>query len=262
MAQTVNIDKEIEQIGLMLRRETERKLELIVYYLMNNSNIDQINITSKDDLITFLKDPMTPIEIIEGIYDLLDQTFSRGYPNFIYEFSLKENKSKSDLINIFETALPENESVAPFENTHTYIKRMGPVTETSSKISVKVEYEKYKEERGFGGVSERGALELKSTFDIVFDFEAMLCLIKCGDRRQLNTIEYFISTKVIGVFSQFGGFSLATKLLGTTIENEYRLDKQTIILLDFLEEEFNKHDYRITDYFTIAFSNKQSDKVK
>ncbi len=230
--------------------------------MISNSNLDEINISNKEELINFLRDPETPYELIEDIYDLLDQTFARGYPNFIFEFRLKEQYSRTNLIKALENSLPENESIMTFANSHTYVKRIGEVTETTHEVKMMVKYEKYKEERDFGGELKKGALELKSTFDIVFDFEVMLCYIKCGDRRQLAAIEYFLQTKVTGIFDTYIGYLFKTKQLSTVIENQFNLDKQTLILLDFLEKEINNEDYQITDYFTISFSNAESDKVK
>lgn len=262
MSQEINIGKEIEQIEDMLKKQTNKKVELIRFFLVSNSNLNEVNINTKTELINFLKHPETPYDLIEDIYDLLDQTFSRGYPNFIFEFKLKHNKSVSDLIRTLETALPDREEVAVYENSHTYLKRIGNVKEYEQEVKLKIQYEKFKEERDFGGEVNKGPLELKSTFDIVFDFEAMLCYVKCGDRRQLGAVERFLQTKVLGVFDTFEGYSFKVKHISTVVENEYYLDKQTIILLDFIENEINKNDYQITDYFTISFSNSQSDKVK
>jgi hypothetical protein len=264
MSREIDITREIEQIEEMLRTNTDKKIDLIRYFLISNTNIEEININSKSELITFLQHSETPYDVVEDIYDLLDQTFSRGYPNFIYEFELTRGNSITDLANVLSTALPDNEETKLDGNVQTYLKRVGDVELNleNETVRIKVQYERFKEERDFGGTINKGMLEIKSTFDIVFDFQIELCYVKCGDRRQLSAIEEFLQTKIIGVFRTFTGYSFNVKQISTEVENQYQLDKQTIILLDFLENEINKENYKITDYFTIAFSNSHSDKVK
>ncbi|HDR4594063.1 TPA: hypothetical protein QCR33_004039 [Bacillus cereus] len=66
----------------------------------------------------------------------------------------------------------------------------------------------------------------------------------------------------MGVFSRFSSFSLKEKLTSTQFNNEFSLSKQTVIILDYLEEEINNDEYNISDYFGLYFSNSRSDKVK
>ncbi|ARO21277.1 hypothetical protein CN491_24395 [Bacillus cereus] len=51
-------------------------------------------------------------------------------------------------------------------------------------------------------------------------------------------------------------------MTSTEFYNEFSLSKQTVIILDYLEEEINNEEYNISDYFGIYFSNSRGDKVK
>lgn len=258
----VDVSTEIDQIKDMLRTNTEDKLELIRFFLINSINIEEIRIANADGLITFLQYPDTPYEVIEDVYELLDQTFSRGYPNFIFQFELKSDVEKNDLVKNLRVAVPEDDYIQPHKDTHTYLKRIGSIQCDHNKVVIKVQFEKYKDENRLREGPKKGALELKSTFDIEFDFSIMLCYVKCGDRRQLNAVEKTIQTHITRCFEKFNGFYFRSKLEHTEVQNQFDLDKQTIVLLDFLENELIKNNYSITNYFTIAFSNSQSDKVK
>ncbi|KZR56930.1 hypothetical protein A3781_20520 [Bacillus badius] len=48
----------------------------------------------------------------------------------------------------------------------------------------------------------------------------------------------------------------------TVFEGEFALDKQTIILLDYIENEINDTENEINDYLGASFTNSTSDKVK
>src|SRR5699024_490761 len=128
------------------------------------------------------------------------QTFSRGYPNFVSEFSLFEDVTNSDLEEALEVTFPEDESIMPIEDTHTYLKRIGKVTNSEDEVVLKLQYEKYKDENDIQGRVIKGPLEIKSTFDIIFDFQIMRCFIKCGDRRQLSFVDKIIRSHITRVF--------------------------------------------------------------
>src|SRR5699024_10347523 len=113
MTTEVNLDPEIDQIKTMLKRNTEEKLDLIRFFLISSSNLEVIRIANEEDLIGFLTSTDTPYEFIEIVYNLLDLTFSRGYPNFVSEFSLFEDVTNSDLEEALEVTFPEDESIMP-----------------------------------------------------------------------------------------------------------------------------------------------------
>src|SRR6478736_5351846 len=82
--------KDIDTIDKMLRHETIKKLESIQFHLMYHHQIGII-IREKNDLFTFLNSDDATEEIVWGILELLNQSFSRGYPNYIYEYELRSD---------------------------------------------------------------------------------------------------------------------------------------------------------------------------
>ena len=81
----VDIETEIERIKGLLTRETDKKLQVIRLYLQMYHDVST-SIATIDDLTNFIRTEDLDADLIIGIFDVLDQTFSRGYPNFIFEY--------------------------------------------------------------------------------------------------------------------------------------------------------------------------------
>lgn len=253
-------EKQINRILQLLKFDLNKKLEFIQYYLQYQRQLE-VGISDKDALMNFLRSEEATDEILAEIFDLLDQSFSRGYPNYIFEFELEHGTSKTDLINYIEQAFPTENKLSPRGQNFTYISRIGPVQNNyNDNISFKVQYERHREVQTIEGI-EQGALEVKSSFDIIFDFISNCCYIQCGDKKILSTIEKLINTHLT-ILERFDGYSLRTKQESTMFEGEIKLDKQTIIILDFIENEINDCNHEINDYLGTTFFNNRSDKVK
>lgn len=57
-----------------------------------------IAIRTKEDLEYFLRSGNANEEIIMDIFDLLDQSFSRGYPQYVFEFTLNSHTTQQDFL--------------------------------------------------------------------------------------------------------------------------------------------------------------------
>jgi hypothetical protein len=252
--------KELETIKVMLRNESQKKLDAIQFYLGYHYQLGVV-IEDTEDLFVFLNSNEASEEIVWGILELLEQSFSRGYPNYIYEFQLKAGLTDSDLLQLLDESIPVGLSISPTRQENTIVTRIGNIShELGDFVKLKVEYERRRPNPR--GEALSGALEIKTSFDIIFDFTCFLCYIQCGDRRLLSAIEDIMCNKVAGVFSKFCSYELKQKQLPTVFEGEYSLDKQTIIILDYVEVEINKEGHEISDYSGISFSNLRGDKVK
>jgi hypothetical protein len=258
--QNVDKDKEIERIESMMIKEADKKIDVVRHYLLRHHGISQ-GFTTVDQLKNYLQKEEVDAEILVGIFEELDQSFSSGYPNFIYEYKLFEDNSLLNLKEKIETCLPIDEEKSYLDSSFTYIKKAGAITMMDGVIlKFPVTYEKFKERIGFGGVKTRGELDNKTTFDVVFDSVTNLCYIQCGDKTQANSAYRVLLKHVTRIFESFVPFSVSKKKLETTVENEYSLDKQTIILLDYIEKSINEDGHEINDYLSVAFSNKKQNK--
>ena len=255
----VNIEKEIERIKSLLEKETDKKLEVVRLYLLMHHEVST-SIASVDDLSNFLRTRDVDTDLLLGIFDVLDQTFSRGYPNFVFEYELNDGMALVQLKDKIETGLPFEQEKS-YNDSFIYIKRAGEVTLLDGTIlKVPVTFEKYKEEMEFGGTKKRGDLESKTTFDVVFDSVTNLCYIQCGERNQSNATHKVFQKHVTRIFKSFLPFSFSRKKNSTVVENEFQLDKQTIILLDYIESSINQNGHEINDYLSVAFANKNQEK--
>ncbi|WNB93422.1 hypothetical protein [Bacillus sp. NEB1478] len=258
--QNVDKDKEIERIESLLEKETEKKLDVVKHYLLRHHGVNQA-ISNVEQLKTYLRTDDVDEEILIGIYEELDQSFSQGYPNFIYEYKLNDGNALNELKTKIETCLPLNAEKTYRENIYTYIKRVGEVTILDGDLlKFPVTYEKFKERVDFGGLKSKGDSESKTTFDVVFDSSTELCFIQCGEKTQANVAYRVIHKHVTRIFNSFDPFSVSRKKLRTTVENEHALDKQTIILLDYIEKTINEDGHEINDYLSVAFANKKQNK--
>jgi hypothetical protein len=256
----INIEKEIERIFQLLDKEEDKKIEVIRLYLLMHHGV-RTSFVDKQGLASYLRTEEIDIDMLIGIYDVLDQTFSRGYPNFVFEFDLNEEVTFNNLKDKIEQCLPSMDEKSYKDDVFIFIKRVGIVTILDGSIlKFPVTYEKFKEQIDFGGVKTRGESESRSTFDVIFDSVAGLCYIQCGDRNQSNAVHKVIQKHVTRTFKAFQPFSVSRKKRETVVENEYALDKQTIILLDFMQKSINVHGHEINDYLSVAFANKNQEK--
>ncbi|WHY93135.1 hypothetical protein QNK12_06510 [Neobacillus cucumis] len=252
--------REFDTIRTMLRHESQKKLDAIQFYLGYHHQLGVV-IESIEDLFAFLNTNEATDEILWGILELLEQSFSRGYPNYIFEFQLKAGFTDSDLAQLLDESIPIGTPLSPTRQENTIVTRVGNIIhEQANFIKFKVEYERRKTNPRGGALS--GALEIKTSFDIIFDFTCSLCYIQCGDKKLLSAIDDIMRNKVVGVFSKFCSYELKQKQIPTVFEGEYSLDKQTVIILDYVEVEINKENHEISDYSGMSFSNLRSDKVK
>ncbi|MFV2048485.1 hypothetical protein ACEWK1_14035 [Metabacillus sp. YM-086] len=260
LTQEINIDKEIERVFQLLDKEEDKKLEVIRLYLLMHHGV-RTSFMDKHGLATYLRTEEVDVDMLIGIYDVLDQTFSRGYPNFIFEFQLDEEVTLNNLKDKIEQCLPSMEEKSYKDDVFIFIKRIGIVTILDGSIlKFPVTYEKFKEQVDFGGVKTKGESESRSTFDVIFDSVTRLCYIQCGDRNQSTAVHKVIQKHVTRTFKTFHPFSVSRKKRETVVENEYALDKQTIILLDFMQKSINVHNHEINDYLSVAFANKNQEK--
>lgn len=93
--QEESLTEQIEQIKRMLKTETSKKLNYIESYLTQNLRIN-VTLQTKEDLESFLRSENADSEIIMDIFDLLDQSFSRGYPQYVFEFQLNSNTTQQN----------------------------------------------------------------------------------------------------------------------------------------------------------------------
>jgi hypothetical protein len=256
-----DLETELETIKAMLRNESQKKLEAIQFYLVYHHQLGVV-IQNVEDLFTFLNSDGTTEEIVWGIIELLEQNYSRGYPNYIFEFQLKSGLTENDLSQLLNESIPAGLVINPTRQENILVTRIGDINhdQSMSTIKIKVEYERRKPNPRREPLS--GVLEIKTTFDIVFDFTCFLCYIQCGDRKLLSAIEDIMSNRVVGVFSKFCPYDIKHKQISTVFEGEYSLDKQSIIVLDYVEVEINKENHEISDYSGISFSNLRGEKVK
>ncbi|AIY76443.1 TPA: hypothetical protein ACLQU7_001503 [Bacillus tropicus] len=254
------LTEQIEQINKMLKTEAQKKLEFIEFYLSQNLRLN-IAIRTKEDLEYFLRSGNANEEIIMDIFDLLDQSFSRGYPQYVFEFTLNSHTTQQDFFKAVNEGLPKQEKISiPEENV--IVTRIGNIDFTEGDLlTFKIEYEKFKTTHR-RSMNQQRVSDIRSTFPITFDFQKQLCYIHCGERKIANSIERLLLNYIIGVFSKFSSFSLKDQMTSTEFYNEFSLSKQTVIILDYLEEEINNEEYNISDYFGIYFSNSRGDKVK
>lgn len=257
---TYDRQRDLETINVMLRNETQKKLDAIQFSLSYHHRIGVV-VQTKEDLFNFLNSEDATEEIVWEVLDLLEQSFSRGYPNYIYQFELRNGLTDTDCVELLNEAIPEGIVVNPTRQENTNIKRVGDIFhEADTLVKFKVEYERWKPNLRGNAVNQ--SLEIKTTFDIIFDFTCSLCYIQCGDKKLLSAIEDIMKNQVVGVFSVFCSYELKQKQVSTEFQGEYSLDKQTVIILDYVEVEVNQENHEIADYSGMAFSNSRSDKVK
>lgn len=80
-----------------------------------------------------------------GILELLEQSFSRGYPNYIFEFQLKAGFTDSDLAQLLDESIPIGTPLSPTRQENTIVTRVGNIIhEQANFIKFKVEYERRK----------------------------------------------------------------------------------------------------------------------
>jgi hypothetical protein len=255
---------EIKRLAQQLRLESGKKLEEIQFYLLHKHRIN-IGFTNKEELYTFLRTPEIDGELIMDIQDfLLEHSFSRGTPAYVYQFSLAEGVSQRDFFNNLNRAIPIGVELLAIEDTFIYLTRMTDLDFTENEfLSFKVEYKKYKEIRNYGRDPIKGEeFEKKTSFDIQFDFQNSLCFIECGDKNQLRAVDKFINNNVIGIFNTFAGISLSSRITNTVFSNEFSLDKQTVVALNFLEVQVNEGPIEINDFLGVVFGNARGEKVK
>ncbi|MFD4706960.1 hypothetical protein ACFWM3_19115 [Gottfriedia sp. NPDC058432] len=257
---SIDIEKEIQRIMVLMEKESDKKLEVVRHYLLRHHGV-RIGISEVEDLITFLRSDEADDDIFIGLYDELDQTFSKGYPNFIFEYKLKDRNTFNELKEKIDLCLPIDIEKNYKDDSFIFIKRIGNVSIIDDcLLKFPVTYEKFKEQTSFGGGKIMGESEIKTSFDVVFDSTQNLCYIQCGDRNHSNATHKVIQKHVTNMFETFIPFSVINKKRNTVVENEYELDKQTIILLDYIEESININGHEINDYLNVAFSNKRQDK--
>ncbi|MGG3181756.1 hypothetical protein ABEQ41_26305 [Priestia megaterium] len=253
--------RDLDTVRRMLRSEAQKKLESIRFHLTYHHQLGVI-IESKEDLFAFLSSDEATEEIVWGILELLDQSFSRGYPNYIYEFELRSNITEVNFYETIKSSIPKDQVIRPTGNRNTSLTRRGDIYFSPNNcLKFKIEYERYKNPPR-NGTNALGPLEIKTTFDIIFDFQASLCYIQCGDKKILNAIEDILKNKILGVFSKCNSYLLKQKQNSTEFQGEYSLDKQTVIVLDYVEETINSDNHEIADYSGMSFSNARSEKVK
>ncbi|MGR5973185.1 hypothetical protein ACT7CX_18520 [Bacillus cereus] len=97
--QEESLTEQIEQIKRMLKTETSKKLNYIESYLTQNLRIN-VTLQTKEDLESFLRSENADSEIIMDIFDLLDQSFSRGYPQYVFEFQLNSNTTQQNFLRL------------------------------------------------------------------------------------------------------------------------------------------------------------------
>ncbi|MDZ4567229.1 hypothetical protein [Bacillus cereus] len=250
----------IEHINKMLKTETQKKLNFIEFYLLQHLQLD-VCIQTKEDLENFIKSENASEEIVMDIFDLLDQSFSRGYPQYIFEFSLIQGVSQQKFFEMVNTALPKGTIISSPNHKEVEITRIGDIDFTEGEtLNFKIQYEKYKANHR-KKAQQTKIPEIRSTFSVTFDFSTNLCYIHCGDRNIANSVERLLTRNILA-FSKFSAFSVKERLTSTQFNNEYSLSKQTVLALDYLEEEVNHNNHDISDYFGISFANSRSDKVK
>jgi len=257
----VDIMYEIERIIKLTRNQRNKKLKLIEEHLRANYN-KSVQLHEIDDLKEYLSREAND-DIITDIYELLDQTFSKGDPYYIIQFEIQEDKSQKDLLETIEIALPKDKDIYSSKDNFVLIKRISDVNSISSDhLTFMVKYEKYQEVIKSGQRSEQGPVDVQTSFEIFFDFQINLCYIKCGDTNQFNSAFRVMKRHMIGIFNKFSPFRINTLYKFTKFEGELELDKQTTIILDYLDDELNKDKFSITDYTAVTFANPRSDKVR
>ena len=258
------LEREIERISVALRTETTKKLDMIQFFLMHHYGIET-HVGTKENLMAFLRSPDCESEMLMEIQFLLEERFSRGYPNYVFEFGLRSSVSRRDLLTSIEESMPKNEEIAATDIKYTYISRISDIDfEEDNHLLFKVRYLKYKEVQEFGQPSSQSTeSDVKMSFDIFFDFNSSLCHIQCGDQKYLRAFQKVFNSRVTGVFSRFNGYSIEQKLTDTRFAGDIDLHSQTIVIMDYLMDTINANPaYDITDYQGIYFGNTYSEKVK
>lgn len=208
LMEIVNIETEIERIKNLLDKETDKKLEVVRLYLLMHHEVSA-STSSVDDLANYLRTNDVDTDLLIGIFDVLDQTFSRGYPNFVFEYELNDGITLRNLKSKIETCLLFEEKKS-YNDSFIYIKRAGEVTKVDNNLlKVSVTFEKSKEEIEFGGTKKSGEQESKTTFDVVFDSVTNLCYIQCGERTQSNATHKVFKGHVTIIFKSFLPFSFS-----------------------------------------------------
>lgn len=259
----MSIDFEVDRIMKLFKTNKEKKLELIRTHIKNNYK-KKIEIRTVEDLYEYLI--ISEEEEISEVFELLDQNFAQGDPYFIFEFKLFDGKTQTELKTSIETALELNKEIKynKDEDNFVFLKRVSDIdSKINDYLRFDVRYEKYGERRISLTEVTKGALEIKTTFEVCFDFKNSLCYFKCGDTNQLSCASKVIRQNVIGMFQTFESFNLFRKMQKfTQFIGEIDQDKQTVIILDFLENGLKTSNYLITDYYTISFSNAKSEKIR
>ncbi|MBM6385240.1 MAG: hypothetical protein JSY10_14830 [Paenibacillus sp.] len=261
MSVLVNVREDIKKIvGMTRGRTQEKKLACIQDYLRVNYQINW-NLGSLEDLEEKLIELTNEPDIISDLYELLDQSFTQGYPLFIYEFSLLNNQTEDYLRTSIECCFPLNVEYNPSQQSYTYIKRTTPIEYIAGDLlKFSVMYEHYDEKPLIGGTSTKGNLEERVTMEVFFDFRINYCFFKCGDKKHMLCIQKYLARSVR--YLALETFSITNKIKTVKFEGEIPVHKQTALILDLLEEQINFNNYSINDYLGITFENRKSSKVR
>ncbi|WP_426333202.1 hypothetical protein ACN9MH_21770 [Paenibacillus silvae] len=258
---TVDISEDIKRIVNMTKgRTSHKKLILIQEYMRSQHNLNW-NLESIEDLEEKLNEANIDPDIVFEIYELLDQSFSQGYPFFVYELSLLNNVTEANLKESIEKCFKFNVECTPSLKSYTYLKRISEIEHIQGdSMRFSVVYEQFEEKPIRGGGIEKGKSEEKTTFEVFFDFKFSLCYFKSGDKKHVLCVQRYLSRNISSL--SLISFSLPTKLKEVTFLGDIPMDKQTALILDFLEEQLEVNEFLINDYFSITFENRKSTKVK
>ena len=88
------LTEQIEQINKMLKTEAQK---IRIYRILSLTKFAiKYRDSNKGRFRIFLRSGNANEEIIMDIFDLLDQSFSRGYPQYVFEFTLNSHTTQQD----------------------------------------------------------------------------------------------------------------------------------------------------------------------
>lgn|GEM_PF-4397163 len=250
---------DIRFIMKMMERNTQKKFTLMQNYIYKN-HPDIPGFDDFADLETDLE--ALSRDELSDLYDFLDQTFSSGQPYFVYKFALRQDVTQEQLKESIQRCFPiDTPKSVDTEFPRVEIKRLTEIhLRPDDHLRFTVQYERFVESLRMdndGGISDS-----KTTYDVIFDFKESLLYFNCGDSRCAVATRRVFSGLVMNTFSELTIFSVSHLMKQVVFENEFRLDRQTVVVLEYLENTIEQKRYEVSDYSRIAFQNMESEKVK
>ncbi len=203
-------------------------------------------------------------DALADLYEYMDQTYSQGQPYFIYNMLLEENVSQSELRRRIESYLPIDGALSVDDKyPRIEIKRISEVEfQENHCLRFSITYEQFVEiPRGQSGVGEES--KQKTSFDVIFDFQSSFLYFTCGEAKYAIAARRVLFHYLMTTFDRFSPFSISSLIKQTAFIGDFGLlDRQSVVILDYLDSTVERDGYEITNYSRMAFSNIKSEKVK